>query len=70
MNPVVAGESVEGVRTLGEHVATLPVQNPQALGSMLFKALLESDPRRGLAAMIQTVFPQLPNREGGEQIGR
>ncbi|MBL8717131.1 MAG: VWA domain-containing protein [Myxococcales bacterium] len=51
LSPVFAAE-VRGVRTLSPLASTLPVRAPAALGISFLRGLLESEPRRGLAALL------------------
>jgi hypothetical protein len=52
-NPVFAAESV-GVRELAKDVVpTVPVQNPAALGTTFLRGLIDTDPIRGINALIQ-----------------
>lgn len=60
-NPVASAESVEGIRSLGDNIMPLPISTPESIGALMFKAALEADPRRGLLALIGTVFPKLLN---------
>jgi len=59
LNPVFAAES-KGVRALAEiGVATLPVRAPEALGLGFIRGLLETEPARGLTALVGLALPQL-----------
>jgi hypothetical protein len=57
LNPVFAAES-KGVRSLAESgVATLPVRAPEALGLGFVRGLLETEPARGLTALVGLALP-------------
>lgn len=56
MNPVFAAEST-GVRTLAENsVPTLPVRDPEGVGLSFIRGLLESEPVRGINALLSVAL--------------
>ena len=69
-NPVASAESGEGIRSLGDKIMPLPISTPENVGALMFKAALEADPRRGLLALVGTVFPKLLESKGGGRIAR
>ncbi len=52
LSPVFAAE-VKGVRALSSASSTLPVHAPTGLGVAFLRGLLESEPRRGLSALVR-----------------
>jgi len=58
MNPVFAAEG-GAVRQLCDEVegaATMPVQNPAALGTTMLRGLLETDPERGINLLVRNAL--------------
>lgn len=61
LNPVMAAEA-GGVKELApkEGVPTLPVQSPQALGTTIVRGLIESEPERGINALVNMALTTGP----------
>jgi len=58
INPVMAAES-GGVRKLSELITTLSVNNTEALGLSMLKAMFEIDIEQGVEALLKTTVPLL-----------
>lgn len=63
INPVAAAESKSAIRQLDETVSTLPISNPQQIGLTLFKAMLETDPKKGLLSLIGVALPLIETQK-------
>jgi hypothetical protein len=62
LNPVFAAE-VKGTKELSPgQVPTLPVKEPKALGLSFLRGMLESDPVRGINALLRIAL--LPEKAG------
>ena len=61
LNPVFAAEAV-GVRELApeEGVPTLPIQQPQAMGATFIRGLIETEPVRGINALLNMALESGP----------
>lgn len=63
MTPVAASEA-SGVKELATGLATtMPVTNPAALGAGMLRALLATDPKTGIKALVGTALKQIEYRE-------
>ena len=58
ISPVMGAES-QGVRKLSESISAFPVNNGNALGIGLLKAMFEVDLEKGIEALFNTALPLL-----------
>lgn len=58
ISPVMAAES-GGIRKLSELITALPVNNTEALGLSMLKAMFEIDIEKGVEALLKTTVPLL-----------
>lgn len=65
LNPVAAATDSAGLRTFGAGIQAVPLPSPDAFGNLIFKTLLETDPRRGLLALLGSVLPRLSVERSG-----
>lgn len=56
INPVVAAENKKGVRPISGKIRTIPISNPASLSSAMLIPMLESDPVRGLSAIVDNAI--------------
>jgi len=63
INPVSASESKLGIRVLDDSIPVMPINKPEAIGLTLFKAMLETDPRRGLESLVGMALPILEKQK-------
>lgn len=52
LNPVASTDSRKGVRQLSPQVPVMPVNRPEAMGLALFKAMLETEPEKGIIGIV------------------
>ncbi len=63
MNPVASAESGQGVRTLDDSIPVMPISQPEQMALSLFKAMLQTDPKRGILGLVNAVLPAVENRK-------
>jgi hypothetical protein len=59
INPVAAAESGHGVRILDSSIPVMPISQPEQMALSLFKAMLQTDPKRGVIGLINAVLPAI-----------
>lgn len=52
INPVVAAESKKAVKQLANDIPVLTVSNPEQLGLIMMRSMLDKDPKRGILSLI------------------
>lgn len=58
INPVMSAEA-SGVRNLSEHIPTLPVNNPKAIGLGMIKAMIGNDVKQAIKGLLSMTVPLL-----------
>ena len=58
INPVTSAES-SGVRKLSDKLAPIPVSNPDALGTGMIKAMIQTSVKEGVLAILNTTVPKI-----------
>jgi len=69
MSPIASADD-SGIRILDKSIPSMPVSKPEQMALSLFTAMLQTDPKTGIAGIVNSVLPNIEKRiqlKGGEQ---